>query len=252
MKAVFVLAVLAGSVSCIAEVIDFDHVSPPRVVANGMGSYTDHGFRFTPNFGNANGYILVGNYQPENNPQHNQGMVNNGTPNLVCANHVVLRLEGVDGRAFNLARFEIGGTFNQEEVHRWSWASAVTIIGHRAGGGQDYTMWYELNDDGQIDHAMNSVVLDWTGLSSVEFVPERSLIGLGANDFEFTIDSVDVEFVVPFCAADVNFDGFVNGDDYDAFASAFDGADFAADFNGDGFVNGDDYDAFASAFDAGC
>lgn len=54
------------------------------------------------------------------------------------------------------------------------------------------------------------------------------------------------------CPADFNDDGFVNGDDYDAFAEAFDIGDLAADFNSDGFVNGDDYDEFASAFDAGC
>jgi hypothetical protein len=54
------------------------------------------------------------------------------------------------------------------------------------------------------------------------------------------------------CAADFNGDGFVNGDDYDAFASAFDAGHAAADFNHDGFVNGNDYDEFASAFDAGC
>ncbi|MFO0833927.1 MAG: GC-type dockerin domain-anchored protein [Phycisphaerales bacterium] len=54
------------------------------------------------------------------------------------------------------------------------------------------------------------------------------------------------------CPADFNADGFVNGDDYDAFASFFDSADPAADFNHDGFVNGNDYDAFAEAFDAGC
>ncbi len=54
------------------------------------------------------------------------------------------------------------------------------------------------------------------------------------------------------CPADFNDDGFVNGDDYDAFATLFDSADPGADFNHDGFVNGDDYDAFASAFDAGC
>lgn len=45
---------------------------------------------------------------------------------------------------------------------------------------------------------------------------------------------------------------FVNGDDYDAFATLFDIGDPGADFNHDGFVNGDDYDAFASSFDAGC
>jgi sugar lactone lactonase YvrE len=54
------------------------------------------------------------------------------------------------------------------------------------------------------------------------------------------------------CPADFNGDGFVNGNDYDEFASAFDVADLAADFNHDGFVNGDDYDAFAEHFDAGC
>jgi len=54
------------------------------------------------------------------------------------------------------------------------------------------------------------------------------------------------------CIADFNHDGFVNGDDYDAFAEAFDVGDLGADFNGDGFVNGNDYDAFADAFDAGC
>lgn len=54
------------------------------------------------------------------------------------------------------------------------------------------------------------------------------------------------------CAADFNADGFVNGNDYDEFASAFDVANQIADINGDGFVNGNDYDEFASAFDAGC
>ncbi|MBL8761981.1 MAG: PQQ-binding-like beta-propeller repeat protein, partial [Phycisphaerae bacterium] len=54
------------------------------------------------------------------------------------------------------------------------------------------------------------------------------------------------------CPADFNHDGFVNGDDYDAFAEVFDAADPAADLNHDGFVNGDDYDLFAEHFDAGC
>lgn len=54
------------------------------------------------------------------------------------------------------------------------------------------------------------------------------------------------------CAADLNADGFVNGDDYDAFADAFDSGDPAADFNDDSFVNGDDHDAFAERFETGC
>ncbi|MBL8761819.1 MAG: hypothetical protein JNL50_11000 [Phycisphaerae bacterium] len=54
------------------------------------------------------------------------------------------------------------------------------------------------------------------------------------------------------CFADFNCDGFVNGDDYDAFASLFEPGDLGADLNCDTFVNGDDYDLFASAFEAGC
>ncbi len=60
------------------------------------------------------------------------------------------------------------------------------------------------------------------------------------------------QVVIGGCPGDVNHDGFVNGDDYDAFAESFDAANSAADFNGDGFVNGDDYDAFAEHFEEGC
>lgn len=58
--------------------------------------------------------------------------------------------------------------------------------------------------------------------------------------------------VAPTCDADVNFDGFVNGDDYDVFAAAFEAGTSDADVNFDGFVNGDDYDTFAAAFELGC
>ncbi len=64
--------------------------------------------------------------------------------------------------------------------------------------------------------------------------------------------SVDNISIPGGCAADLNNDGFVNGDDYDYFASMFEAADPGADINNDSFVNGDDYDAFASAFENGC
>lgn len=54
------------------------------------------------------------------------------------------------------------------------------------------------------------------------------------------------------CVADFDHNGFVNGNDYDLFADAFDAASSEADINKDGFVNGNDYDLFADAFDAGC
>ncbi|MBL8761522.1 MAG: VCBS repeat-containing protein [Phycisphaerae bacterium] len=60
------------------------------------------------------------------------------------------------------------------------------------------------------------------------------------------------ENLTPPCPADVNEDGFVNGNDFDQFASWFDAGSALSDFNGDGFVNGNDYDEFAQAFDLGC
>lgn len=52
--------------------------------------------------------------------------------------------------------------------------------------------------------------------------------------------------------ADVNHDGYVNGNDYDDFAELFEAGDLGADFNLDGYVNGNDYDAFADHFESGC
>ncbi len=54
------------------------------------------------------------------------------------------------------------------------------------------------------------------------------------------------------CEADLNNDGFVNGDDYDVFAEMFESGDPGADVNNDGFVNGDDIDIFAGVFESGC
>ncbi len=54
------------------------------------------------------------------------------------------------------------------------------------------------------------------------------------------------------CPSDFNNDGFVNGDDFDAFSAAFVAGDSSADFDKNGFVNGDDFDAFVARFVAGC
>lgn len=54
------------------------------------------------------------------------------------------------------------------------------------------------------------------------------------------------------CLADFDRNFFVNGDDFDAFAIAYDQGMLAADIDGNGFVNGDDFDTFLPAFEAGC
>lgn len=55
-----------------------------------------------------------------------------------------------------------------------------------------------------------------------------------------------------FCKPDVNRDGYINGDDYDFFALAFEVGSSDADYNHDGYVNGDDYDFFGLDFEEGC
>ncbi len=57
---------------------------------------------------------------------------------------------------------------------------------------------------------------------------------------------------VEICDSDFNTDGFVSGDDFDAFVSAFEKGEFGADFDRDGFVNGEDFDAYVEAFERGC
>jgi len=231
---------------CLAGTITFNEVRPVRVVANGAGSFVSGGYTLTPRAGNANGFIVAGSYQPRDNPQGNQALVNNGTPNLMCGNWVDLELASVGGAPFDLASVEIGGTFDQEQVHRWSWAGVVNIVGHRADGGHNLVFQLELGSDFEL-HAVN---LGWTGLSSVEFLPEHSLIGTGPNDYEFTLDNLAVSD--PPCPADFNADGQVDFFDYLDFSGALDVEDSAADFNGDATVDFFDYLDFVGAFDAGC
>lgn len=58
--------------------------------------------------------------------------------------------------------------------------------------------------------------------------------------------------LVRLCLADIDCNGFINGDDYDVFADFFESGSTDGDLNEDGFLNGDDFDLFASAFEAGC
>ena len=51
-------------------------------------------------------------------------------------------------------------------------------------------------------------------------------------------------------SCDFNGDGFVTGEDFDAYVAAFRAGDASSDFNGDGFVTGEDFDAFTLAFGA--
>lgn len=54
------------------------------------------------------------------------------------------------------------------------------------------------------------------------------------------------------CTPDYNLDGFLTGEDFDAFVTAFEAGDDTADYTADGFITGEDFDAFLVDFELGC
>lgn len=72
-----------------------------------------------------------------------------------------------------------------------------------------------------------------------------SIVEAGVDDVLATV------VACPCQPADFNCDGFITGEDFDAFVEAFTAGDLAADFDGDGFVTGEDFDAYVVAFENG-
>ncbi len=93
--------------------------------------------------------------------------------------------------------------------------------------------------------AVGAIALDGeiANASSPASLPSGNGVSSGQAVYTFTIN---------YCPADVNHDGFVNGDDFDAFVAAFEFGDPFADYNGDTFVSGEDFDAFTNDFYFGC
>jgi hypothetical protein len=72
------------------------------------------------------------------------------------------------------------------------------------------------------------------------------------NNWWWAIDNVEVTAIENPCAADINADGGVDGDDVITFFAAWDAGQSLGDFNGDGGVDGDDVIEFFARWDAGC
>ena len=131
-----------------------------------------------------------------------------------------------------------------------------------------------VNDPGAVSTGLELQIdlaeLGWTGTNNIKVV---AFINGSGNDYlsnqvaggmpdgtgnlgePTLIDFTQIpgnQYVVIPCPGDFNRDGYVNGNDYDDFASLFEPADHGADFNHDGYVNGNDFDAFASHFEVGC
>ncbi len=85
-----------------------------------------------------------------------------------------------------------------------------------------------------------------TGAWIVNVVADAVNVGTQGYALAMTGDITD------WCASDFDGNGFVNGEDFDAFLLAFEAGDPSADFDRNGFVTGEDFDAFTWAFVAGC
>ncbi|MFZ4572902.1 MAG: hypothetical protein ACOYN0_00810 [Phycisphaerales bacterium] len=86
-------------------------------------------------------------------------------------------------------------------------------------------------------------------------LPDVTVGGLALGEFLMP-GSLDAVIARPlrgcFCAADVNRDGAVDGDDVLDFFAPWDAGLAGGDFNGDGSIDGDDVVDFFGRWDAGC
>ncbi len=87
-----------------------------------------------------------------------------------------------------------------------------------------------------------------TGLVDPDSRPDLITVGSGPR----TLTTVTTVANSSLCPSDYDQNGFVNGDDFDAFVIEFYYGTILADFDHNGFVNGDDFDGFTAAFEAGC
>jgi len=103
-------------------------------------------------------------------------------------------------------------------------------------------------------------VTAWGSLVSGAGSAELRVSGVGAGDSGGYWCRVmngcgvaeSVAAVLAVCVSDFDCDGFVSGEDFDAFASSFEAGEGGADADGNGVVNGEDFDVFVGAFVAGC
>lgn len=97
------------------------------------------------------------------------------------------------------------------------------------------------------------VALDRGVFDEVSLGLEARLVVNYVHAYQGTqIDHAELTVVFEGCLADFDANGYVNGNDFDLYASAFEVGDVSADIDGNGYVNGNDYDLFASAFENGC
>lgn len=100
---------------------------------------------------------------------------------------------------------------------------------------------------------VNAATVTISGMADApEDYPFSAAVGLRCVVSNACESATSDILVTTVCPADFDCNGFVTGEDFDAFVAAFELGDAAADYNLDGFVTGEDFDAFVAAFELGC
>ncbi len=95
---------------------------------------------------------------------------------------------------------------------------------------------------------LNNSVSPFSGDAAVAF---QWTVTLAPGETRLIYGGYATRVPVP-CPADFDQNGFINGDDFDAFIVHFVNGDPHADFDHNGFTNGDDFDPFIERFYGGC
>jgi hypothetical protein len=120
-----------------------------------------------------------------------------------------------------------------------------TVTAHSASGGVIKSIVIQVGSPNTGDGlaAPWEIVLDGAQIASITIAlsTPTELPGFAFDNFTFQA-----------CAADVDWSGYVDGDDYNSFIAAFESGSEAADLDGTGYVDLEDFIAFVNAFEAGC
>jgi len=119
-----------------------------------------------------------------------------------------------------------------QDATRWEVGSGSSLRAKLSGGSQNLS-----NSVGPFT-GDGAVAFQWT----VTLAPGESLNLYGGLALGLSVP----------CQADFDRDGFVSGDDVDAFLLYFTLGSPLADFDRNGFTNGEDFDPFIVRFEAGC
>ncbi|HLO41724.1 MAG TPA: M14 family zinc carboxypeptidase [Phycisphaerales bacterium] len=159
-------------------------------------------------------------------------------------------------------------SYGQYLLYPWGYtaapAPAVNALKHLSGGMRSAILnaggvGYAPGQCYSILYPVSGGCLDWYYADQGALTISPELRGPGFNPSPTVILPTAREIYAAilwlgenFCRADIDYTGFLDTDDFDAFVRAFESGSTAADFDLSGFVDTDDFDAFVAAFERGC